>query len=153
MMMRNLLAQHAGWEQVGLWQGVSSISDAYLQFITASFSVYLLPTLACLQTKAEISREILKSLRFVLPAAAVSFTVWPLIGDVLKVGCYVFGYLVIAKASLRFYILTEVSTVYAADRFFLLADPAARRSRRSSGIYGDLYRLLCTLCWRFYYLS
>lgn len=134
MMMRNLLAQHAGWEQVGLWQGVSSISDAYLQFITASFSVYLLPTLARLQTKAEISREILKSLRFVLPAvAAVSFTVWllrdfaiwllfssqftgmrdlfvwQLIGDVLKVGCYVFGYLVIAKASLRFYILTEVS--------------------------------------------
>jgi len=134
MMMRNLLAQHAGWEQVGLWQGVSSISDAYLQFITASFSVYLLPTLARLQTKAEISREILKSLRFVLPAvAAVSFSVWllrdfaiwllfsrqftgmrdlfvwQLIGDVLKVGCYVFGYLVIAKASLRFYILTEVS--------------------------------------------
>lgn len=134
MMMRNLLAQHAGWEQVGLWQGVSSISDAYLQFITASFSVYLLPTLSRLQQKADISREIIKALRFVLPVVAgVSFTVWllrdvaiwllfshaftamrdlfvwQLIGDVLKVGCYVFGYLVIAKASLRFYILTEVS--------------------------------------------
>ncbi|QGU89376.1 lipid III flippase WzxE [Erwinia sorbitola] len=134
MMMRNLLAQHAGWEEVGLWQGVSSISDAYLQFITASFSVYLLPTLSRLQNRAEISREIIKALRFVLPAvAAVSFTVWllrdvaiwllfsrefaamrdlfvwQLIGDVLKVGCYVFGYLVIAKASLRFYVLTEVS--------------------------------------------
>ncbi|CAO95251.1 lipid III flippase WzxE [Erwinia tasmaniensis] len=134
MMMRNLLAQHAGWEQVGLWQGVSSISDAYLQFITASFSVWLLPTLARLQRKEDIAREILKALRFVLPAvAAASFTVWllrdvaiwllfssefhamrdlfiwQLIGDVLKVGCYVFGYLVIAKASLRFYLLTEVS--------------------------------------------
>lgn len=134
MMMRNLLAQHAGWEQVGLWQGVSSISDAYLQFITASFSVWLLPTLARLQRKEDITREILKALRFVLPAvAAVSFSVWllrdvaiwllfssefhamrdlfiwQLIGDVLKVGCYVFGYLVIAKASLRFYLLTEVS--------------------------------------------
>ncbi len=30
-------------------------------------------------------------------------------GDVLKVGAYVFGYLVIAKASLRFYILAEIS--------------------------------------------
>lgn len=134
VMMRNLLAQYAGWEQVGLWQGVSSISDAYLQFITASFSVYLLPTLSRLQNKTEISQEILKALRFVLPVvAAVSFTVWllrdmaiwllfshefaamrdlfvwQLIGDVLKVGCYVFGYLVIAKASLRFYLLTEVS--------------------------------------------
>ena len=34
---------------------------------------------------------------------------WQLVGDVLKVGAYVFGYLVIAKASLRFYILAEVS--------------------------------------------
>lgn len=32
-----------------------------------------------------------------------------LVGDVLKVGAYVYGYLVIAKASLRFYILTEIS--------------------------------------------
>lgn len=134
VMMRNLLQAHAGWEQVGLWQGVSSISDAYLQFITASFSVWLLPTLARLENKADISREIIRALRFVLPAVMVAsfcvwllrdfaiwllfssqFTgmrdlfVWQLIGDVLKVGCYVFGYLVIAKASLRFYILTEVS--------------------------------------------
>ena len=134
VMMRNLLAAHYSWDEVGIWQGVSSISDAYLQFITASFSVYLLPTLSRLKAKEEITREILRSLRFVLPAvAAASLTVWllrdfaiwllfspkfspmrdlfawQLVGDVLKVGAYVFGYLVIAKASLRFYILTEVS--------------------------------------------
>ena len=134
MMMRNQLAAQAGWEQVGLWQGVSTISDAYLQFITASFTVWLLPTLSRLQHKEEIAREVLNALRFVLPAvAAVSFCVWllrdvaiwllfssqftgmrdlfvwQLAGDVLKVGCYVFGYLVIAKASLRFYLLAEVS--------------------------------------------
>lgn len=58
VMMRNLLASHYGWEAVGIWQGVSSISDAYLQFITASFSVYLLPTLSRLTAKEEITREI-----------------------------------------------------------------------------------------------
>ncbi|WP_106657817.1 lipid III flippase WzxE, partial [Escherichia coli] len=134
VMMRNLLAAHYGWEAVGIWQGVSSISDAYLQFITASFSVYLLPTLSRLSAKTDITREIVKSLKFVLPAvAAASLTVWllrdfaiwllfsdrftamrdlfawQLVGDVLKVGAYVYGYLVIAKASLRFYILTEIS--------------------------------------------
>ena len=134
VMMRNLLADHYGWDAVGIWQGVSSISDAYLQFITASFTVYLLPTLSRLKAKADISREILRSLKFVLPAVATAslmvwllrdfaiwllfshqFTAmrdlfaWQLVGDVLKVGSYVFGYLVIAKASLRFYILTEVS--------------------------------------------
>ncbi|WP_158784323.1 lipid III flippase WzxE [Pantoea sp. BAV 3049] len=134
IMMRNLLAEHNGWEQVGLWQGVTSISDAYLQFITASFSVYLLPTLSRLTSKEAVSREIFRSLRFVFPVVmAVSLTVWllrdvaiwllfsskfngmrdlfvwQLTGDVFKVGSYIFGYLVIAKASLRFYILTEIS--------------------------------------------
>lgn len=56
---------------------MSSISDAYLQFITASFSVYLLPTLSRLTEKHDISREVVKSLKFVLPAvAAASLTVW-----------------------------------------------------------------------------
>ena len=134
IMMRKLLAAQYSWDEVGIWQGVSSISDAYLQFITASFSVYLLPTLSRLTEKRDITREVVKSLKFVLPAvAAASFTVWllrdfaiwlllsnkftamrdlfawQLVGDVLKVGAYVFGYLVIAKASLRFYILAEIS--------------------------------------------
>ncbi len=52
VMMRNLLAAHYSWDEVGIWQGVSSISDAYLQFITASFSVYLLPTLSRLTSEA-----------------------------------------------------------------------------------------------------
>lgn len=134
VMMRNLLAEQQGWAQVGLWQGVTTISDAYLQFITATFSVWLLPTLARLEHKPQIAREIGRALRFVLPAvAAASFAVWllrdmaiwllfspqfsgmrdlfiwQLCGDLFKVGAYVFGYLVIAKASLRFYILTEIS--------------------------------------------
>ncbi|EKN4773688.1 lipid III flippase WzxE [Yersinia enterocolitica] len=142
VMMRNLLADRYGWDAVGIWQGVSSISDAYLQFITASFTVYLLPTLSRLKAKADISREILRSLKFVLPAVATAslivwllrdfaiwllfshqFTAmrdlfaWQLVGDVLKVGSYVFGYLVIAKASLRFYILTEVSQFLLLNGF------------------------------------
>lgn len=133
VMMRNLLAARYGWDAVGIWQGVSSISDAWLQFITASFSVYLLPTLSRLTEKADISREIGKAMRFVLPAVAMvglmvwllrdvaiwllfsaKFTAmrdlfaWQLVGDVLKVGAYVFGYLIIAKASLRLYVVAEL---------------------------------------------
>jgi len=134
VMMRNLMAAQYSWDEVGIWQGVSTISDAYLQFITATFSVWLLPTLSRLTAKEDITREVVRSLKFVLPAvAAASFTVWllrdfaiwllfsvkfaamrdlfawQLVGDVLKVGAYVFGYLVIAKASLRFYVLAEIS--------------------------------------------
>ncbi|MFT4464457.1 MAG: lipid III flippase WzxE [Sodalis sp. (in: enterobacteria)] len=134
VMMRNLLARTEGWAAVGIWQGVSSISDAYLQFITASFTVYLLPTLSRLKDKRSVAGEIARALRFVLPAvAAVSLTLWllrdvairllfsaefsamsglfawQLVGDVLKVGAYVFCYLVVARAALRVYLLAKIS--------------------------------------------
>lgn len=178
VMMRNLLASHYSWEEVGIWQGVSSISDAYLQFITASFSVYLLPTLSRLQAKEEITREILRSLKFVLPAvAAASFAVWllrdvaiwllfspkftamrdlfawQLVGDVMKVGAYVFGYLVIAKASLRFYILTEISQfalLTAFSHWLIPAHGAAGAAQAYMATY-IVYFALCSgvfLLWR-----
>ncbi|UUE09733.1 lipid III flippase WzxE [Dickeya zeae] len=134
VMMRNLLAAHYSWQEAGLWQGMTTISDAWLQFITASFSVYLLPTLARLQDKHAVRHEIFSTLRFVLPVAVFvavviwlmrdvaihilfsgafstmrSLFAWQLAGDVLKVGAYVFGYLVVARASLRFYVLAELS--------------------------------------------
>ncbi|WP_039055066.1 lipid III flippase WzxE [Enterobacter sp. Bisph1] len=170
VMMRNQLASHYSWDDVGIWQGVSSISDAYLQFITASFSVYLLPTLSRLTTKAEIAREISKSLRFVLPAvAAVSLCVWllrdvaiwllfsdkftamrdlfawQLVGDVLKVGAYVFGYLVISKASLRFYILAEVSQFTLLTLFSHLLIPA-HGAAGAAQAYMATYIIYFALC-------
>jgi len=178
VMMRNLLAAHYSWDEVGIWQGVSSISDAYLQFITASFSVYLLPTLSRLTEKSDITREIVKSLKFVLPAvAAASFTVWllrdfaiwllfsakftamrdlfawQLVGDVLKVGAYVYGYLVIAKASLRFYVLTEISqfTLLTAFSHWLIPAHGALGAAQAYMATYIVYFALCSsvfLIWR-----
>ncbi|MEQ1975478.1 lipid III flippase WzxE [Xenorhabdus sp. SGI240] len=170
VMMRNLLAARYSWEEVGIWQGVSSISDAYLQFITASFTVYLLPTLSRLESKQEITGEIMKALKFVLPAvAAASFSVWllrdfviwllfsdkfiamrdlfawQLVGDVLKVGAYVFGYLVIAKAALRFYILTEVSQFLLLTGFshWLIPANGALGAAQSYMVTYIVYFILC----------
>lgn len=170
IMMRNLLAAHYSWRDVGIWQGVSSISDAYLQFITASFTVYLLPTLSRLQGKNEISNEIIKALKFVLPAVAIaSFTVWllrdfaiwllfsdkftamrdlfawQLVGDVLKVGAYVFGYLVIAKAALRFYVLTEVSQFLLLTGFAYWLIPV-NGALGAAQAYMATYIIYFTLC-------
>lgn len=178
VMMRNLLASHYSWDDVGIWQGVSSISDAYLQFITASFSVYLLPTLSRLTDKRDVTREIGKALRFVLPAVAVaSLTVWllrdvaiwllfshkftamrdlfawQLVGDVLKVGAYVYGYLVIARASLRFYILTEISQFVLLTGFshWLIPSHGALGAAQAYMATYIVYFALCTgvfLFWR-----
>ncbi|MGK9174466.1 lipid III flippase WzxE [Yokenella regensburgei] len=178
VLMRNQLAAHYSWDDVGIWQGVSSISDAYLQFITASFSVYLLPTLSRLTAKQEITREIVKSLKFVLPAvAAASFGVWllrdfaiwllfsdkfiamrdlfawQLVGDVLKVGAYVFGYLVIAKASLRFYVLAELcqfALLTAFSRMLIPSHGAVGAAQAYMATYIIYFALCCGvfLLWR-----
>ncbi|HGJ5875925.1 MAG TPA: lipid III flippase WzxE [Arsenophonus sp.] len=176
IMMRNLLAEQYSWHEVGIWQAVSSISDVYLQFITASFTVYLLPTLAKLQHKHEISTEIFKALKFVLPAVVIaSFTVWllrdlaiwllfsdkfmamrdlfawQLIGDVLKVGAYVFGYLVIAKAALRFYILTEVTQFALLTGFAYWLIPAYG-ALGAAQAYMATYIVYFILCSGIFYL-
>ena len=170
VMMRNLMAAHYSWDEVGIWQGVSSISDAYLQFITASFSVWLLPTLSRLTEKPAIGREVMRSLKFVLPAvAAASLTVWllrdfaiwllfsdrftamrdlfawQLVGDVLKVGAYVYGYLVIAKASLRFYILAEISQFALLSGFAYWLIPA-HGALGAAQAYMATYIVYFTLC-------
>jgi antigen flippase len=178
VMMRNLLAAHYSWEAVGIWQGVTSISDAYLQFITASFSVYLLPTLSRLTEKKDISRELGKAFRFVIPAVmAASFMVWllrdfaiwllfshqfaamrdlfawQLTGDVFKVSAYVFGYLVIAKASLRCYLLTEVSQFVLLTGFshwFIPAHGALGAAQAYMATYLVYFALCCSVffIWR-----
>lgn len=133
-LLRTLLAEHYSLKDIGLWQGTAKISDAYLQFITATFSVYLLPTFAKLHEKAEIKRELFKTIKFVAVAViAISFIIyllrdwiililyskefapmealfkWQLSGDVFKVLAYIFGYLIVAKASLKLYVLAEIS--------------------------------------------
>ncbi|WP_241622454.1 lipid III flippase WzxE [Rosenbergiella australiborealis] len=134
VMMRHQLARHSDWQAVGLWQGVTSVSDAYLQFITATFSVWLLPALSRLKDKQAIAEEIKRTLVRVIPAVMILSLIvwvfreqvitllfstqfmemrdlfaWQLPGDVCKVAAYVFGYLVIARGSLRAYILTEIT--------------------------------------------
>ena len=177
VMMRNLLAESYSWQDVGIWQGMSTISDAYLQFITASFTVYLLPTFSRLTSKQAQKQELLRSLRFVLlSVTAVSFTLWllrdiaitllfsaqfttmrdlfswQLIGDVLKVGCYVYGYLVIAKASLKFYLLAEVSQfvlLLAFAHWLIPLNGALGASQAYMATY-ICYFVLCSLAFFIY---
>lgn len=165
VMMRNLLAAHYGWEAVGIWQGVSSISDAYLQFITASFSVYLLPTLSRLSAKTDITREIGKSLKFVLPAVAAAsltvwllrdFAIWLLFSDRFTAMRDLFaavGGRRFKSWRLRLRLSGDRQSVAAflysdgnqpvrtADRILTLAYTGARRGWRGAGIYGHLYCL------------
>ncbi|STL47603.1 Protein wzxE [Escherichia coli] len=178
IMMRKLLAAQYSWDEVGIWQGVSSISDAYLQFITASFSVYLLPTLSRLTEKRDITREVVKSLKFVLPAvAAASFTVWllrdfaiwlllsnkftamrdlfawQLVGDVLKVGRLCLWLSGDRQSVIAVLYSGGNQPVHFIDGICPLANPCAWCTGRGAGIYGNLYRLFFSLLWRVFTLA
>ena len=78
---------------------------------------------------------------------------WQLVGDVLKVGAYVFGYLVIAKASLRFYILAELSqfTLLTAFSHWLIPAHGALGAAQAYMATYIVYFTLCSgvfLIWR-----
>ncbi|SES80597.1 lipid III flippase WzxE [Thorsellia anophelis] len=156
--------------QVGLWQSVSMISDAYLQFITAAFSVYLLPTFSRIKDSQILAKEVVKGLKFALPAVILLSSLvwlmrdvviwllfsnefsqmrtlfsWQLTGDVLKVGCYVFGYLIIAKANLKLYFLAEVSQFSLLIFFSFLLIPK-QGTLGASQAYMMTYMIYFILC-------
>ncbi|WP_455648135.1 lipid III flippase WzxE, partial [Lonepinella koalarum] len=133
ILLRNQLIDSQDLSAVGLWQGLSRISDAYLQLLTTAFSVYLLPTFAKLSDKSAIHKEVKKALGFIFPLAlALTLLVffsrdyliillfspdftpmsdlfgWQLVGDLFKVASYVFGYLWLAKAAVGRYICAEI---------------------------------------------
>ncbi|MFC0180447.1 lipid III flippase WzxE [Thorsellia kenyensis] len=120
--------------QVGIWQAMSMISDAYLQFITAAFTVYLLPTLSRIDDDKKLIKTVFYYLLLILLLVSClsgivwllkdfviwllfskdfnsmrSLFTWQLIGDVFKVASYVVGFLIISKAKLGYYLLAELS--------------------------------------------
>ncbi|WP_241607396.1 lipid III flippase WzxE [Rosenbergiella epipactidis] len=178
VVMRHQLADYNDWQAVGLWQGVASVSDAYLQFITATFSVWLLPALSRLQEKKAIAGEIRRTLLRVIPAVAVlSFGVWllrdqviallfshqftamrdlfawQLPGDICKVAAYVFGYLVIARGSLHAYVLTEITQfcLLLATSHWLIAEHGVVGAVQAYCITYVCYLLLVVAAFFYWY--
>ncbi|MBV8158430.1 MAG: O-antigen translocase [Dyella sp.] len=136
--VRDHLASQFGWEQVGYWQAVSKVSDAYLLFITTAINVYYLPKLASIDDRASLVMELRSAYRFLLPlvillALAVFIARgWvtlllfnegfapanglygpQLVGDVIKIASFVLSYLMLAKAMTRLFVASEC--VFAAS--------------------------------------
>lgn len=121
-------ANEAGW-----WQAVTKISDYYLAFITTVLGIYYLPRLSEIVVKSELKQEIIKGYKIILPVVGVmALTIWlcrvwvvhilfskeflpmiplftfQLLGDFFKIGSWLLGYLLIAKANIKLVIVTEI---------------------------------------------
>jgi PST family polysaccharide transporter len=157
LVVRDHLAARFGWEQVGYWQAVTRVSDAYLLFLTTAINVYYLPRLAALHGRDALRREIGQAWRQLLPAAAVlallvyAARAWvtrllfstdfgaanalygpQLIGDVTKIAAFVLSYLMLAKAMTGLFVLSEF--VFAASYLGLVFAFTAR-----FGLVGAVY--------------
>ena len=133
IVMRHIIEANNSWVQVGYWQAVSKISDAYLQFITVVLASYYLPRLAELRHRHEISKEVWSVYKIAMPVLAVlsltiflardfiilllfspeflpmkGFFPWQLMGDAFKVAAYIGAYVAVARASTKIYIGAEI---------------------------------------------
>ena len=133
ILIRNHLGETLGWDAAGYWEAMWRLSAAYLMLVTTTLSVYYLPKLAELQKNSEIKREIIQGYKIILPAAAacglaiyllrdfiirVLFTAdfmpmeslfaWQMVGDTLKIGSWILSYLMLGKAMMKLFIVSEI---------------------------------------------
>ena len=133
ILMRRYLIYSFGLDGAGYWQAVSRISDLYLSVVTGTLGLYYLPRLSQITDSRELRLEMGRAATIVLPVVVASalciylgresiITVlfapsfrpmdelfaFQLVGDVLKIASWIFAYLMVARAFVRMFILTEV---------------------------------------------
>jgi O-antigen/teichoic acid export membrane protein len=133
IIVRNFITSDRSITDAGLWEGINRISSMYLMVITASLGVYFLPKLSELKLKKDIRNEIFSVYKMIIPFLLVTtfiiyifrvfiihvlftsaFTgmqnlfAFQLVGDILKIMGWVLGYLLLAKAMTKTYIIMEI---------------------------------------------
>jgi O-antigen/teichoic acid export membrane protein len=133
MTIRNIIIKETSLDIAGLWDGINKISNSYILVITSSFGYYFIPTFSQLNTREEISKEVKKAYKLLLPLLLIGGTsiffakdqiikilftqefegmrplfIWQTIGDFFKVLAWVIGMLLISKARIKTFITTEI---------------------------------------------
>lgn len=134
MLIRDHLATSLGLNAAGYWQASWKISEIYLMLVTTTLSVYYLPRLAEIRTATELKAEIIKVYRFVMPIVIVGAAIiyvlrdyiirtlftpdflpmrelfpWQLAGDVIKIGSWILAYIMLGRAMVKIFLITEIA--------------------------------------------
>jgi O-antigen/teichoic acid export membrane protein len=132
IIVRNFITKNKTIADAGLWEGINRISGMYLLVITTSLSVYFLPKLSELKSMKDLRDEIRNVYKLIIPFLIVTTLViflfrvliihllftkefigmqdlfgYQLIGDIFKILGWVLGYLLLAKAMTKTYIMME----------------------------------------------
>lgn len=120
-------------DTAGLWEAVNRFSAMYLLVVISPLTVYYLPRLSEIRTSAELRKEVRLGYTVILPAAAIMAAViylfrhqiilllfsqdflpmsdlmaWQAIGDVLKIGSWLLGFIMLARGMRTAFITTEI---------------------------------------------
>lgn len=134
ILVRNHLGETLGWKAAGYWEAMWRLSAAYLMLITTTLSVYYLPKLSELKDFAEIRKEIIQGYKLILPVAALSGLIvyllrdfiiallftkdfypmrelffWQMLGDTFKIGSWILSYLMLGRAMIKLFIVSEIA--------------------------------------------
>lgn len=137
ILVRDKIILDFSTDEAGYWQAVTKISDYYLSFITMVLSVYYMPKLSAINDRKEMRKEILQGYKLVIPTITLlAIFIWlarnliiqilftpafepmkplftfQLLGDVFKIGSWLLATIMIAKAMVKTYIITEI--IFAA---------------------------------------
>jgi len=133
LFIRNHLGETYGWAAAGRWEALNRISAMYLMLVTTPLAVYYLPRISEIRDKAELIAEIINGYRLILPVAAAgalsiyllrdwlvvllfssefaamrNLFAWQMAGDVVKIASWLLGYVLVGKALVGAFVLTEI---------------------------------------------
>jgi PST family polysaccharide transporter len=142
LIIRNHLGETLGWDQAGYWQAIWYISTMYLTVATTALSIYYLPKLSEITEKTLLRKELANGYKLIIPTVALMaitiFTLkdfviwllftpdfepmrklfaWQLVGDVIKITAWLLSFVMLAKAMVKPFIITQV--VFHANFTFL----------------------------------
>lgn len=147
--IRNQISAHLGYESAGIWQALNRLSGAYLGFFTIFLSTHYMPRLSAMTSKHELVGEVRKYIVGVGGSffffAVVLYTFRDLVvellfsssfsemrdllplqmfGNFFRLMSYVIGFLGVAKAALRLYIVAELlqTSIYTFFSWLALRD-------------------------------
>ncbi|MFC4817389.1 O-antigen translocase [Flavobacterium sp. GCM10023249] len=133
VLIRKLILDNGGWNNVGYWQSAAKLSESGLVFLNVVMANYYLPELGKSESVSELKKVIKNAYLILIPLVSIyviivyfmkSFLIslfftasfepaeklvtWQAVGDVFKVLCLVFGFLIVLKEKLKVYLLFEL---------------------------------------------
>ncbi len=134
IIIRNMLIDYAGLGAAGFWQAITRLSAAYMSFYSLFLMFYFVPLISAANDRQTIIKEVKKNLLFVIILFSLmmfcfsllryqvvefvfskeftqmtSLFVLQMAGDFFRCIGWVIGFVVVARAMTKWYVLSEIA--------------------------------------------